>query len=192
MEPEKNFYIVGIGASAGGIDALTDFFNKAPLNPNIAYVVIMHVLRDHVSMLDHIIGKVTTIPIIRVSKNTTVKPGHIYLIVENTYLTIKDGILLIREREKSAINQAVDIFFESLSIDFGKNAIGIVLSGVGSDGLKGVKHIEDRGGFVLVQQPDSAQFNGMPMSIITFDHPDVIDTPARLSTFVTNYVNSFI
>lgn len=158
---------------------------------DVAYVVVTHIPRDYESKLDKVLAMEAKLPIVRVTEGIEVAPQHIYVIAENTYLTIKEGVLTPTERDESAINQAVDIFFESLAEDFKSKAIGVILSGVGSDGLKGVKHIEDNGGFVLVQHPDTAQFDGMPMSVIKFDHPDVIDGPQQLAKFVAHYINSF-
>ena len=98
-------------------------------------------------------------------------------------VTVKEGILLLRERRKEEIiNNAVDIFFESLAADFGEKAAGIVLSGCGSDGFLGSTAIKSNGGIIMVQDPESAQFSGMPETIVNFDHPAVKATPAQLAT----------
>ncbi|RYD56100.1 MAG: chemotaxis protein CheB [Sphingobacteriales bacterium] len=188
MERSDNFAVVGIGASAGGLQALQTFFENIPADTNIAFVVIVHIPRQPTSNLDQILSRTCKIPVSRVDVNTRIEPGNIYVIIEGYYLLSVDGSLVLMKRdEHDKINKAVDVFFDSLAQDFQSRAAGIVLSGTGTDGVEGVKAIEARGGFVMVQQPDTARFDGMPMSIITFDHPDIIDTPENLAEFIVSY-----
>src|ERR1700712_3264310 len=179
---DHKFFAVGIGASAGGVPALKKFFGPIPLNTGIAFIVVTHLKREHESQLDQVIRLHTLMPVCRLTANTRIRPDHIYVLVENTMATLIDGIINVRERgAKELINNSVDIFFASLAADFRKKAVGIILSGSGSDGLKGSKDIEQNGGFVMVQSPESSQFAGMPETIIKLNHPIVLAEPEKLA-----------
>lgn len=191
MVKKNDHIIVAIGASAGGLQALNEFFNAMPPQDDIAFVVLCHLHRDHRSNLDVLLSRETEMPVIRIDKRMPASPGNIYVLPENKYLGIQNGELVLIERDAGLINKAVDIFFTSLAKDAGSNAVGIVLSGMGTDGVKGATAIEKNGGFVMVQDPASTRFNGMPMSVIRFDHPDVIDTPNILAKFIAEYSFSF-
>jgi two-component system chemotaxis response regulator CheB len=189
--PMKDFFAVGIGASGGGIGALSDFFDQVSSHDDIAYIVITHIKRDHFSRLDEILARHTHLPVIRVTEDTRVLPGHVYLLVENLFLTIEDGTLIIAKREEhDIINRAVDIFFKTLAADFGNKAVGIILSGGGQDGLEGIKAIEKAGGYVMVQTPDSSQFSGMPLSAIELDQPNFVDTPKNLAQQLITWIGA--
>jgi two-component system chemotaxis response regulator CheB len=178
---KKDFFIAAIGASAGGLPALKAFFNSVPEKSGIAYVVLTHLPKRPVSTLGHLLSKHTSLPVIRLTEDTPVKPDHIYVLIENTMVTIQNGIILIRERrEDEIINHSVNIFLCSLAVDRREKAVGIVLSGGGSDGLEGVKQISKNGGYVMIQTPESAEVSGMPESIARFDHPAVTATPGQL------------
>lgn len=183
----QDFLVVAIGASAGGIKALNEFFRNIPAETRSAFIVVTHLLRDHVSKLDQLIRNEADLPVIRVDKDMSIESGNIYVMPENAFLTIEHGRLKLQGRDEDIINKAIDIFFDSVAKDCDGRTVGIVLSGLGSDGLKGVKKIEDNGGIVFVQDPDSTRFDGMPVSIIKFNHPDVIATPAELAKFLVSY-----
>jgi chemotaxis response regulator CheB len=188
MEGSDKFAVVGIGASAGGLQALQTFFEHIPAGTDIAFVVIVHIPRQPASNLHQILSRICKLPVHRVDVNTRIESGNVYVIIEGYYLLSVDGSLVLMKRdEHDKINKAIDIFFDSMAQDFQSRAAGIILSGTGTDGLHGVKAIEDRGGFVMVQDPESARFDGMPMSIIAFDHPDIIDTPENLAVFIISY-----
>jgi two-component system chemotaxis response regulator CheB len=178
----KDFYAVGIGASGGGIDALTDFFDHIGPAPGIAFIIVTHIKRDHRSRLDSILSKHTNLPVVRADQDMKIQPDHVYLLIENTFVTVQNGTLIVRERQDDEIiNRAVNLFFVSLAKDFKEKAIGIVLSGGGNDGLDGVNAIGEAGGYVMVQTPDTSLFSGMPTSVIEHDHPSVIMDPADLA-----------
>jgi two-component system, chemotaxis family, protein-glutamate methylesterase/glutaminase len=176
------FYVVGIGASAGGLKALEEFFSHIPRNINAAFIVVMHLNRDHQSQLDLILSKFARMPARRILTGDRVEKNRIYVMPENTFLEIEDGVLKLYVRPLSAIiNKSIDIFFQSLASDFQEYAVGIVLSGSGSDGAIGVKRISEAGGSVFVQNPESASFKSMPNAAIEADHPDLILNPAALA-----------
>ncbi|RYD58630.1 MAG: chemotaxis protein CheB [Sphingobacteriales bacterium] len=188
---DKDFLVVGIGTSAGGLDALRSFFSNIPADSRSAYIVVMHLLRSYESRLDELLQKQASLPVKRVDEDMAIEPGIVYVMPENVYMTIESDILKPRLREKAINNKAVDIFFDSLAKEFKQRAIAIVLSGVGSDGLKGVEKIEEAGGCVFAQDPDSTDFDGMPMSVIKFDKPKLIATPELLAKAVVDYEQAF-
>lgn len=188
---KRDFFAVGIGASGGGLEALGRFFDHVPFNPNIAYIVITHIKRDYKSRLGSLLSTHTNLPIISVRENTTISPGNIYLMVENTFVTVQNGELIVRERmPHEIINKAVNIFFSSLAADFGERAVGIILSGAGDDGLDGANAISREGGYIMTQTPDSSLFSGMPINIIQHDHPAAILDPDDLASQLMSYVHN--
>ena len=179
---KHDFFAVGIGASAGGLSAIREFLKPIPAKTGIAYIVVTHLTRQHKSRLDELLKKSTPLPVCRLAADTRLEPDHLYVLAENSMVTLHDGVLTVRERgENEVLNNAVDIFFTSLASDFEEKAVGVILSGCGSDGLKGSKAIKNHGGVVLVQSPESSQFAGMPETIITEDHPVAEAAPANLA-----------
>lgn len=188
---KKDFYIVGIGSSAGGYDALHELFREIPKNPGAAFVIIQHLSRDFKSLTEEWLEKITPMKIITVHGDTAIEPNHIYLLPENKLLKVKDEKLVLEDRDDDEkINLAVDIFFHSLAESFKERAIGIVLSGSGTDGSRGIRIIKERGGLVIVQQPSSAEFDGMPSVAIATDHPDWILPPAEIARKLIKYLNN--
>ena len=130
----KNFFAAGVGASAGGLNALKDFLEPIPLKTGVAFVIVTHLRRTHESQLDLILSKHTCLPVIRLSEDMPIKPDNVYVLIENTMIEVDDGIIRVRKREEhELVNHAVDLFLTSLATDFKSRAIGIVLSGCGSD-----------------------------------------------------------
>jgi two-component system CheB/CheR fusion protein len=188
---KPDFFIAGLGCSAGCLDVLKTFFANVPERTGIAFVVVQHLSRNYVSILDKLLQSHTKLPIIRVLQDMEIKPDHIYLMPEGKFLLIRDGILhLIPRTTTQVVNYAVDTFFTSLAAYAGNKAIGIILTGMGTDGLEGAKAIEGVGGIVFVQEPSSAVFKGMPVSVITGDEPDVILPPAELAQSLAKYYKS--
>jgi two-component system, chemotaxis family, protein-glutamate methylesterase/glutaminase len=186
----KNFFAVGIGASGGGITAISEFLESITADSGYAFIVITHIKRDHLSLLDKILARHTCIPVTKVTADMKIEPDHVYVMVENTFLTINNGILQVQPRhEDQIINRAVDVFFTSLAADFKEKAIGIVLSGAGTDGLEGAKAIEKAGGLVMVQTPEDSKFSGMPHSVIEYNGPHVIDRPVKLAEYLIARAN---
>ena len=179
---KHDFFAVGIGASAGGLSAIREFLKPIPAKTGIAYIVVTHLTRQHKSRLDELLKKSTPLPVCRLAADARLEPDHLYVLAENSMVTLHDGVLTVRERgENEVLNNAVDIFFTSLASDFEEKAVGVILSGCGSDGLKGSKAIKNHGGVVLVQSPESSQFTGMPETIINEDHPVAEAAPANLA-----------
>ncbi|MBS2020007.1 MAG: PAS domain-containing protein [Deltaproteobacteria bacterium] len=156
-------HIVGIGASAGGLEAIEQFFDHLPRVTGAAYVVVQHLSPDFKSLMDELLARHTNLPIKLVEDGMTVLPNTIYLIPPKKEMIIAGGRLLLSERDHhQELTLPIDVFFRSLAQDCGPRAIAIVLSGGGSDGSRGIRDVFEAGGLVIVQDVESAQFDGMP------------------------------
>ncbi len=156
-------YVVGIGASAGGLEALERFFASVPVDSGMAFVVVQHLSPDFRSLMDELLARRTSLPIHLVEDGMRIEADHVYLIPPKKEMIISEGRLLLSERDqKQELTLPIDVFFRSLAQDCGPRAVAIVLSGGGTDGSRGVKSVHDAGGLVLVQDNASAQFDGMP------------------------------
>ena len=141
-----DFHVVGVGASAGGLEAIEDFFVGMPEDTGAAFVVVQHLSPDFKSHMAELLGRKTTLAIKRVTNEMQVEPNTIYLIPSNAEMMISSGRLLITERDQTEVlHLPIDHFFRSLANDCGKNAIGVILSGTGSDGSRGIVDINDAG-----------------------------------------------
>ena len=159
--------VVGVGASAGGLEAINAFFDQITNDTGLAFVVIQHLSIDFKSLMDELLSKHTEMPISVVDKDMPVEPNHIYLISSATNIILKDGMIKQVERsEGTKLNLPIDLFFHSLGDQQGADSIGVILSGTGTDGSRGLKTIKEAGGLVYVQDPDTAQFDGMPKAAI--------------------------
>ncbi len=189
-QSKKNEQIViGIGASAGGLEALQDFFRAMPTTTNLAFVVIQHLSPDYKSLMDELLARHTTIPIQVAADGMPILPNNIYLIPPRKNLSIFHEKLFLEDHSpKKGLNLPIDIFFRSLATDKGKNAIGIILSGTGSDGTLGTRAIKEAGGMIMVQDELSAKFDGMPRSSIATGLVDYILHPSKMPEALLNYV----
>ncbi len=155
--------VVGIGASAGGLEALERFFDNVPADTQMAFVVVQHLSPDFKSLMDELLARHTKLPIHLVEDGMTVEPGHVYLIPPKKEMIVSGGRLLLSERDPQAeLTLPIDVFFRSLAQDCGPRAVAIVLSGGGSDGSRGIRDVYAAGGLVIAQDAASAQFDGMP------------------------------
>jgi two-component system CheB/CheR fusion protein len=151
------FYVVGVGASAGGLDALEKFFSSAPTDNGFAFIVIQHLSPDYKSLMADLLSKRTDMPVHVAEDGVQVEPNNVYLIPPRQSLTIFHQRLYLTERESGQLYLPIDIFFQSLADDLGEKAIGVILSGTGSDGTRGVRAIKEKGGLVMVQDEQSAK-----------------------------------
>jgi two-component system CheB/CheR fusion protein len=155
--------IVGIGASAGGLDAIERFFDNVPKDTGFAFVIVQHLSPDFKSLMDELLARHTQLPIRLVENGMRVEADHVYLIPPKKEMIISGGLLLLSERDRQQeLTLPIDVFFRSLAQDCGPRAVAVVLSGGGSDGSRGIRDIHDAGGLVIVQDTESAQFDGMP------------------------------
>lgn len=188
---ENNFYVVGIGYSAGGLEALTNFLDCLPAEPGAAFVIIPHLLPTFRSRLDELLRRYCSLPLQRVCTNTKVEINTVYLLQENTVLQMEGGVLVIHDRmAEHRVNNAIDIFLCSLAEDCGARAISVILSGMGNDGTKGSQRVHDMGGYVLVQHPFTAAYDSMPENVVKSDNPFVITSPCRLAQYLMEILQS--
>ena len=162
--PVGGFYVVGLGASAGGLEALRDFFAAVPAESGAAFVVIQHLAPAHRSQMVELLATHTTVPVSQIEDGVMVQPDHVYVIPPGKWVRIFRSRLFLSDPEKRAPILPIDYFFRSLAEDCRELAIGIALSGTGSDGTLGVRAIKEAGGTVMVQDEESARFSGMPDS----------------------------
>jgi chemotaxis response regulator CheB len=182
MQQHRIPHYVGIGASAGGLPALCEFFDHLPADTNAAFFIVTHLYSNYPSRLNDIIQQHTRMSVLRVSGDMEIRPNTVYILIENTVMTIDDQRVTTRKRGPSEIiNRAIDIFLTSLALNYKEKALGIVLSGTGKDGTAGAIRIKENGGNVLVQDPGSTEFNSMPGSVINHDHPLAIKRPSDLA-----------
>jgi len=188
----QNFPIVGIGASAGGLDAFKLLVTAIPESSGMAYVLVQHLDPSHESILPEILQRVTKIPVHEITENIHLAPDHIYVIPSNKILTSTDGVLQMTVRNKKIINRCIDIFFTSLAGVHKEFAVGIVLSGTGSDGTLGLKAIKEHGGISIAQDPKSAAYDEMPKSAVNAGAVDYIlaaeNIPAQLLQIKTSHL----
>lgn len=161
------FHIVGMGASAGGLEAFEQFFHTIPADSGMAFVLISHLDPNHASLLVEILQRDTTIPVIEAEDQMSVQPNHVYIIPPNRDMEILHGELQLSVRPTVRGQRLpIDSFLRSLAEDQQENAIGIILSGTGSDGTQGARSVCGAGGITLVQEPSTAKYDGMPKSVI--------------------------
>ena len=156
--------IVGIGASAGGLEALEQLFDALPPDTGMAFVVVQHLSPDFRSLMDELISRHSEMPVLVAEDNMPVRANHIYLMPPRKQMIIRDRHLVLTDKEPQAFTLPIDTFFRSLAQDVGEQAVAIVLSGSGSDGSRGVVEIKRAGGLVLAETAASAKFDSMPLS----------------------------
>ena len=178
----NQFPVVGIGASAGGLDAFKKLLKAIQPNSGMAYVLVQHLDPHHESMLPEILQKSTPIPVLEIADEVRVMPDHIYIIPSNKMLMANDGVLQLSARAtgKYLPNMPIDLFFSSLAIVHQSHAIGVVLSGTATDGTIGLKAIRDLGGITFAQDEASAAYKGMPQSAIEANVVDFILPPEEI------------
>lgn len=182
-------HYVGIGASAGGLEAIESFFVNMPSDSGLAFIVIQHLSPDYKSLMVELLSKRTQMKVLRAEEGMRVRANHVYLIPPKTNLTIFNGKLLLKQQEhNTGINLPIDIFLRSLAEDQVDRAVAVILSGTGSDGTRGVRAVKEFGGMVMVQDEESAKFDGMPRAAISTGVADFIlpaeDMPEQLLAFV--------
>ena len=184
-------YVVGIGASAGGLEALEAFFGNAPRESGMAFVVVQHLSPDFKSLMDELLARHTDLPIRLVEDGMVVEADHVYLIPPKKEMIIAGGKLLLSERDRQHERTLpIDVFFRSLAQDCGRRAVAIVLSGGGSDGSRGVRAIHEAGGLVIVQDVASAQFDGMPKTARDVGVASFVLAPQEMPAVLAEHVKS--
>jgi len=189
------FPIVGIGASAGGLEALEQFFSNMPVNNDMAFVIIQHLDPNHPGIMPELLQRITKMKVVQVKDNLKVQPNQVFVIPPNKSMSILNRTLhLFEPTEMRGLRLPVDIFFRSLADDQHEKSVGIILSGMGSDGSLGLRAIKENNGVVLVQDPESSKFNGMPHSAMESVSVDIVapasELPARLISILRHNPSS--
>ncbi|MEP1080129.1 ATP-binding protein [Leptolyngbya sp. PL-A3] len=184
---EAPFPIVGVAASAGGLEAFTQLLSHLPTDTGMAFVLIQHLAPDHESLLSEILARATQMSVREVENNTTVEPNQIYVIPPNTKMILTEGVLQLSPREKVLGKYMPgDAFFASLAADRGHKAIAVVLSGSDGDGSLGLKAIKAVGGITFAQCEDTAQFDSMPNTAVATGNVDFVLPPAKIAEELAN------
>lgn len=185
---DPSFPVVGIGTSAGGLETLALFLGQLTPDAGMAYVIVQHLDPHHKGMLPELLQRMTAMPVAQVRDRMKVKPNHIYVIPPNKDLSILHGALHLLDREiKLGLQLPIDYFFRSLAADCKENAVGVILSGMGSDGMLGLRAIKECSGLTLVQEPDSAKFKSMPQSAVDAGVADIVAIVEELPERITDY-----
>ncbi len=184
-----SFPIVGIGASAGGLEALEQFFGNVPKNCGIAFVVIQHLDPNHAGIMPELLQRTTEMKVLQVTDHLRVQANQVYVIPPNKSMSILNGCLhLFEPIELRGLRLPVDYFFRSLAQDQNEKSIGVILSGMGSDGTLGLKAIKEKNGLVAVQDPSTAKFDGMPQSAVNSVIVDILATATELPSKLISFL----
>jgi two-component system CheB/CheR fusion protein len=183
-----NFPVVCIGASAGGLEALEQFLGNVPENSGMAYVVIQHLDPTQKGMLPELLQRVSKMEVFQVKNNMAVKPNFVYVIPPNKSMSISKGVLhLVDPTEIRGLRLPIDFFMRSLANDWHNRAIGVLLSGMGSDGSLGLQAIKEQNGIVMVQDPATAKFDSMPRNAINSVVVDIVAPANKLPLNLINF-----
>ena len=186
LQPERqDFHVVAIGASAGGLDSLEKFFARLPADTGMAFVVLQHLSPDFKSLMDELLARRTPLRIRQAEHELLVEPNTVYLLPPMKEMIIRQRRLLLSDRDpRHGLTLPIDLFLRSLAQDVEDRAVAVILSGSGSDGSRGVLEVSKAGGAVFCESPETAQFNGMPLSAIQTGHVDQVLSPEAIATAV--------
>ncbi len=183
-------FVVGIGASAGGLEALEKFFRATPDNLDIAFVVVQHLSPDFKSLMDELLERFTNMKVVAVNEPTTCEKNVIYLLPPKKEVVIEGNVLIPYDRPNDgALNLPINVFFKSLAKSWGKRGIAVILSGTGSDGTIGAASVHDADGVVVAQLPESCRFEGMPQSAINAGVVDAVLRPEEIPSLLAAAIN---
>jgi len=185
MEPH---HIIAIGASAGGMEEINSFFDHTPLD-GVSYIIIQHLSSDFKSRMVELLRRHSKLVVTEAEDGVKVKCNQVYLIPNNKFMVIRDGHLYLTDKDKSqAPHLTINTFFNSLGADCGKRAIGIILSGLGSDGTEGIRTIKKAGGMVIARSPETTDFGSMPSNAIATGLVDFILEPEFMPNAIEDYI----
>ena len=183
-------YIVAIGASAGGLEAIHEFFDSMPDSPNISFIIIQHLSPDYKSLLVELVGRHTDMKVYEAGDHQEIERKCVYVIPNTKLITIQKNELRLTDKQNLKMpNNAVDVFLYSLAKERRNRAIAVILSGTGTDGTKGAEAIKREGGLVIVQDPSTAKFDGMPNSVISAGNADFILPPAAIYNEIIQHIS---
>ncbi|MFP4349252.1 MAG: chemotaxis protein CheB [Desulfococcaceae bacterium] len=181
-------FYVGIGASAGGLEAIDAFFRNLPADTGLAFIVIQHLSPDYKSLMVELLSKKTAMQVHRAEEGVRVKANRVYLIPPKKILTIGEGRLQLKGKKAGpGLQLPIDIFLRSLARDQGERAVAVILSGTGSDGARGVRAVKEHGGMVMVQAADTARFDGMPRAALSTGVADFVLSPEEMPERLTGF-----
>jgi two-component system CheB/CheR fusion protein len=181
-------YIIAIGASSGGLEAISAFFDYTPLD-SVSYIIIQHLSADFKSQMAQLLDRHSKLQVVEAIENVDIKSNTVYLIPSTKFMIVKKGRLILSDKkDQPRPHMTIDYFFSSLAKERGDKAIGIILSGTGNDGSKGIEAIKEAGGIVLVQDPATANFKGMPEAGIATGCVDLILSPEAMPQIIDDYV----
>ena len=189
---KKEFFIVGLGGSAGSLEAFEDFFRNMPVDTGLAYVVVSHLDPTHKGIMPELLQRVTTMKVQQVTDGMIVRPNFVYVIPPNKDMSILHGTLQLLEPSKlRGMRMPIDFFFRQLALDQKDKSICIIFSGMGTDGTLGLKAIKEKMGGVMVQDSSSAMYDGMPQSAINTGLVDYVAPANELPLMLLRYMNHF-
>ena len=188
-DSQLKVHIVGIGASAGGLEAIEQFLSNVSDTSGMAYIVVQHLDPTHKGMLPELLQRISKMRVTQVLNNTLVLPNFIYVIPPNKTMSLSKGVLHLHKPLLARGQRLpIDIFFQSLADDQKELAVGVILSGMGSDGSLGLRAIKEKNGIAMVQEPTSAKFDSMPQNAIDSVPVDIVgaagELPSRLADFL--------
>lgn len=184
-------FIIAIGASAGGLEAIHEFFDHMPESRNVSFIIIQHLSPDYKSLLVDLVSRHTHMQVFEAEDNVDIEPDCVYVIPNNKLITVKKNKLVLAEKKIAHTpNNAIDVFLYSLAAEKKDRAIAVILSGTGSDGTKGGEAIKKAGGLLIVQDPATARFDGMPNSAINSGNADSVLPPSEMPAHIISYLNS--
>jgi two-component system CheB/CheR fusion protein len=182
-DPPSDFRVVAIGASAGGLESLERLFTYLPTDSGMAFIVLQHLSPDFKSLMDELLSRRTSMRIRQAEHGMLVEPNTLYLLPPMKEMIIRQRRLLLNDKDpRHGLTLPIDLFFRSLAHDAGERAVAVVLSGSGSDGSRGIQEIHKAGGVVFCESPDTAQFNGMPLSAMRTGSVDHILPPEEIAS----------
>src|SRR5476649_1963141 len=183
------FPIVGIGASAGGLEALDQFLGRVPTGSGMAFVIVQHLDPTRKGIMSELLQRATGMKVVQVKDRTTVRPDCVYVIPPNKDMSILHGVLhLLKPTATRGIRLPIDFFLRSLAQDQQEHSVGVILSGMGSDGTMGLRAIKEKAGVVLVQEPATAKFDSMPRSAIDAGLADIVAPAEELPGKILAYL----
>ncbi|MCS7004314.1 MAG: PAS domain S-box protein [Cytophagales bacterium] len=193
MEKNLNeFYIVGVGASAGGLEALQEFISHLPKElPNAAIIVAQHLSPTYKSMLVQLLGRQTSLEVIEARNGLNIVPGKIYITPPDSEIAVKQNFIQLKKAASGVQPKpSVDAFFQSLAEEKQEKSIGIILSGTGTDGANGIRAIKNAGGITIAQEPQTAKYDGMPISAIETGQVDLVLSPDKIGEELQEILNT--
>lgn len=187
-DSSQPLYVVAIGASAGGLDALEKLFASLPADCGAAFVVIQHLSPDHKSMMASLLARHTRMPVLMVEEDMLIVPNQVFLIPPGSIMHMDGSLLRLTPKNPRSLTLPIDVFFQSLATHHGERVVGVILSGTGSDGTRGAGAINEAGGFLIAQDPENAKFDGMPRSVIATGLVDAILPIERIGQRIVAHV----